>query len=174
MKKEASTAARARIEAPAGDYRAEDAFMQAAIEEARDGIYNGDGGPYGAVVVKDGRIIGRGHHCSPVMHDSTCHGEIVAIRDAEKNLGSHELPGAVLYTTGEPCMMCLMASLYAKIEHIYYGCRVADNSLIGFRDKDFAAVQGCREKMRDYLEELDREACLQLFEEYKGLGEPAY
>ncbi len=125
------------VEVPEASYAAEDPFMQIAIDEARDGIYNGDGGPFGCVIVKDGKIVGQGHNCVLKNNDSTWHGEIGAIRDAEANLGTYDLSGAVLYTTGEPCMMCLTACLWANIDHVFFGCSIEDNSFIGFRDQDF-------------------------------------
>lgn len=90
--------------APAGP---QEAFMQAALEEAYAGIEAGDGGPFGTVIVKDGEIVGRGHNRVVVNQDPTCHGEMEAIRDACRNLGTFDLSGCELYTTAEPCPMCL-------------------------------------------------------------------
>ena len=163
------------VEVPEVSYAAEDQFMQIAIDEARDGIYNGDGGPFGCVIVKDGEIVGQGHNCVLRYNDSTWHGEIGAIRNAEANLETYDLSGAVLYTTGEPCMMCLTACLWANIDHIYYGCTIEDNSIIGFRDQAFDdLLNDSRENLSDYLEEMDRDACLQLFDEYSNLDKTIY
>ena len=90
-------------------------FMELAVKEARRGIINGDGGPFGAVIVKDGVIIASGHNRVLKKDDSTCHGEIDAIRKAEQKLDTHDLSGCQLYTTGEPCPMCLAAILWANI-----------------------------------------------------------
>ena len=87
-------------------------FMEAALQEAYDGIEKNHGGPFGAVVVKDGRIVGRGHNRVLYKKDPTCHGEMEAIRDACKNLETHDLTGCQLYTTAEPCPMCLGGILY--------------------------------------------------------------
>ena len=164
-----------RVEAPEVSYAAENPFMQAAIDEARDGIYNGDGGPFGCVIVKDGKTVGQGHNCVLKNNDSTWHGEIGAIRDAEANLGTYDLSGAVLYTTGEPCMMCLTACLWANIDHVCYGCTIEDNSILGFRDQDFDdLLSDNRENLKDYLEEMDRDACLKLFEEYSNIDKTIY
>lgn len=163
-----------RIRPPKAEYRAKDSFLQMAIEEARKGIYNGDGGPFGCVIVKDGVVVGKGHNCVLKKKDSTCHGEIEAIRDAEKKLNTHDLSGCVVYTTGEPCAMCLTACMWANVKHIYYGCTIKDNSVIGFRDERFDELLGGREKMRDYLNEIDREACLRLFAEYQTLNPTKY
>ena len=170
-----SMAEREAAKTPEASYTAEDPFMQIAIDEARDGIYSGDGGPFGCVIVKDGNIVGQSHNCVLKNNDSTWHGEIGAIRDAEANLRTYDLSGAVLYTTGEPCMMCLTACLWANIDHIYYGCTIEDNSIIGFRDQSFDNLLGDnRENLKDYLEELDREACLKLFDEYNHMDKTIY
>ncbi len=145
---------------------AENPFMQAAIEEALQGIRNLHGGPFGAVVVKNGEIVGRGHNRVIADHDPTCHGEVAAIRNACANLETWDLTGCEIYTTGEPCPMCLYACLWANIEKIYYGCTLADNSLIGFRDQLFEDLTGGRKRLENYLVCIDREACLELFREY--------
>lgn len=149
-------------------------YMKLAIEEAREGIHHGHGGPFGTVIVREGRTLATGHNMVLATHDSTAHGEITAIRKAEKTLGPHDLSGAILYTTGEPCPMCLAACLWANIKTVYYGCTIADNGAIGFRDERFDKLLGGREKLRDYLHEIEREKCLELFEEYKKLHAPNY
>lgn len=149
-------------------------YMNEAIKEAQTGIHNGDGGPFGAVIVRDGEIIGRGHNCVLKEHDSTWHGETSAIRDAERNIGSHDLSGCVIYTTGEPCPMCLGACLWANIEHIYYGCSIEDNERIGFRDRKFDDLTGGRRDLTGYLSEVCRDECLDLFEEYLELDPTRY
>ena len=159
---------------PAAAYRAEDPFMRLAIDEARAGIHNGEGGPFGCVIVKDGAVVGRGHNRVLSKCDSTWHGEIAAIRDAERALGTHDLAGCVLYTTGEPCMMCLAACLWARIAHVYYGCSISDNASLGFRDGELDELLVKRENVMGYLTELDREACLKLFEEYRSTGGMEY
>ena len=141
-------------------------FMLIAINEARKGIENGDGGPFGAVIVKNDEVIGVGHNRVLKNKDATCHGEMEAIRNASKNLNTFDLSGCVLYTTGEPCPMCLAACLWANIEKIYFGCSILDNERIGFRDNKFDNLMGGRLKLKDYLQELDREECLKLFEDY--------
>lgn len=140
--------------------------MRLAIEEAREGIRNGHGGPFGSVIVRDGRIVGRGHNRVLANNDPTCHGEVAAIRDACNNLDTFDLMGCEIYTTGEPCHMCLCACMWANISKIYYGCTIADNDRIGFRDEKFDRIFGGREKLGDYMVECDREECLELFEEY--------
>ena len=140
--------------------------MQMAIDTALEGISKGEGGPFGSVIVRDGEVVGVGHNKVLVDHDSTEHGEIVAIRDAERSLGTHDLTGCELYTTGEPCPMCLAAILWANIDKVYYGCTIRDNAKIGFRDERFDKLFGGRKNFSRLLEQIDREACLQLFDEY--------
>lgn len=152
----------------------ENKFMQIAIQEARKGIIQHQGGPFGCVIVKDGAIVGRGHNQVLMKNDPTCHGEMQAIRRAAKYLGTYDLSGCELYTTGEPCQMCLSACLWANIDKVYYGCTIDDNGRIGFRDEKFDEIFTGREKLTGYLNELDREACLKLFEEYKNIQHKIY
>ncbi len=152
----------------------EDPFMKVAIEEAFDGISQGHGGPFGAVVVRDGKILGKGHNRVLVDHDPTCHGEVSAIRDACKNEGTHDLSGSVIYTTGEPCPMCLFACIWANIEKIYYGCTIEDNALIGFRDEEMSTMILSRDQIKDFEECVDRDACLKLFDVYLAIEHQTY
>lgn len=141
--------------------------MTIAIKEAMKGIHNGDGGPFGTVIVKDNVIIAKGHNKVLLKNDPTCHGEIEAIRSASRKLKSHDLSGCELYTTGEPCPMCFGAILWANISKVYYGCNIVDTESIGFRDKKFYDMS--EEKNGDFIQELDREACLKLYDEYKRI-----
>lgn len=149
-------------------------FMQLAIDEARQGIEHQHGGPFGSVVVKDGKVIGKGHNCVLKNNDPTCHGEVAAIRDACANIGSFDLRGCEIYTTGEPCHMCLCACMWANISKIYYGCTIEDNGEIGFRDDKFDELFGGRDKLTEYMSEMDREACLALFDDYKQMSHETY
>lgn len=149
-------------------------FMQLAIDEARQGIEHQHGGPFGSVVVKDGKVIGKGHNCVLKNNDPTCHGEVAAIRDACANIGSYDLSGCEIYTTGEPCHMCLCACMWANISKIYYGCTIDDNGEIGFRDDKFDELFGGRNKLTEYMSEMDREACLALFDDYKQMSHETY
>ncbi len=153
---------------------AQSEFMEIAIREAREGITNGDGGPFGAAIVKDGVLIASGHNHVLAYNDPTCHGEVDAIRKACKRLGTYDLTGCELYTTGEPCHMCLCACMWANISKIYYGCTIADNGIIGFRDNKFDRIFGGRDKLGDYMTEVDREACLALFGDYKKMNARKY
>lgn len=143
----------------------QEAFMQAALEEAYAGIKAGDGGPFGTVIVKDGEIVGRGHNRVVVNQDPTCHGEMEAIRDACRNLGTFDLSGCELYTTAEPCPMCLGATLWANIPVVYYGCTREDSDGIGFRDEVFYEYLAGENDLLT-VSEFERESCLELFEAY--------
>lgn len=150
-------------------------LMELAIAEARTGIRNGHGGPFGAVVVKHGNVIASGHNHVLANNDSTCHGEIDAIRRAEQKLASYDLDGCELYTTAEPCPMCLAAILWANIKKVYYGCSVEDTEKIGFRDKKFEKLLGKHSKeLEAMLEQRDREICLELFDEYNQMSKTIY
>lgn len=146
-------------------------FMKAAIKEAYKGIEAGHGGPFGAVIVKDGKIIAKGHNHVVSDNDPTCHGEMNAIRKACKKLKTFDLTGCDLYTTGEPCTMCLCASMWANINKVYYACTIEDNGLIGFRDDKFDKIFNGREKLKGYLEEVDRNEGLKLFEAYNNIND---
>ena len=145
------------------------AYMQIAIEEAKDGILKGHGGPFGAVIVKDGEIIVKGHNHVVEYNDPTCHGEIDAIRKACKKLNTFDLSGCELYTSGYPCPMCMCAILWANIEKVYYGCNTTDTEIIGFRDKEFE--ESIPQRKEEMCEELDREECLKLYEMYNKIAD---
>lgn len=138
-------------------------YMKIAIEEARSGIRSGHGGPFGCVIVKNQAVIGRGHNEVVRNNDPTCHGEMMAIRDACRNIGSFDLSGCDLYTTAEPCPMCLGAIRWANIRKCYYGCTISDTARIGFRDQEFYANPA------DQAEELDRSDCMEVFREYQRI-----
>ena len=171
----AAMAAEADAEAVAGAADGpQAAFMQAALEEAYAGIEAGDGGPFGTVIVRDGEIVGRGHNRVVVNQDPTCHGEMEAIRDACKNLGTFDLSGCELYTTAEPCPMCLGATLWANIPVVYYGCTREDSDEIGFRDEVFYEYLAGEADLLT-VSEFERESCLELFETYTQIeGKTAY
>jgi len=156
--------------------KADNKYMQLAIDEALDGIRAGHGGPFGSVIVKDGKVVATAHNEVVLRNDPTCHGEINAIRKAGAALGSFNLEGCELYTTGEPCPMCLFACLWANISKIYYGCTIADNALIGFRDEHFDQLLSadCRSGLNGLLVQIDRPACLELFEEYRRTEHKGY
>ena len=142
-------------------------YMNMAIKEARKGINAGHGGPFGAVIVKDGIVISKGHNTVLKDNDPTCHGEMQAIRKACKKLHTFDLSGCEIYTTGEPCPMCLGAILWANISKVYYGCNIIDTEIIGFRDKKFYSLSD--DEKNEFIKEMDRKRCLKLYEEYKEI-----
>ena len=148
-------------------------FMKIAIHEARKGIRNGHGGPFGAVIVKNGEVIAKGHNQVIKNQDPTCHGEMMAIHAACKKLGTFDLSGCEIYTTGEPCPMCMGAILWANIDKVYYGCNVLDTEKIGFRDNKFYEMNE-PENRKQMVVELDRKACLKVYQEYMTLEHKEY
>jgi guanine deaminase len=117
------------------DHDVEEFFMRRAIELARQGMTAGDGGPFGAVIVRDGAIIGEGWNRVLATNDPTAHGEMVAIRAACRKSKSFSLAGCELYTTGEPCPMCLAAIYWARMDRVYFGFSIQDAADVGFDDR---------------------------------------
>ncbi|MGQ0542577.1 MAG: nucleoside deaminase [Blastocatellia bacterium] len=109
-------------------------FMLRAIELAQNGIDSNMGGPFGCVIAKDGNIVGEGMNQVTSTNDPTAHAEVVAIRNACKNLKSFQLEGCIVYTSCEPCPMCLGAIYWARPERIYIACTRADAAAAGFDD----------------------------------------
>jgi tRNA(Arg) A34 adenosine deaminase TadA len=108
--------------------------MTAAIALAREGMRTNRGGPFGAVVVKERQIVGRGFNQVTSTNDPTAHAEIVAIRDACRSLDTFTLAGCDMYASCEPCPMCLAAIYWARIDRVYYAATCADAAAIGFDD----------------------------------------
>lgn len=139
-----------------------------AIEEAKIGIRNHDGGPFGAVIINDeGEVISCAHNEVLKTKDPTAHAEIVAIRKACQQLNTANLSGHTIYSTCEPCPMCLSAIIWANIETVYYGSSRLDASQKGFKDK----------KIYDYLdnknsilkrEKIESKECQELMTSYDG------
>ena len=109
-------------------------FMKQAIALATENVTSGRGGPFGAVIVKDGKVIATGANCVTANNDPTAHAEITAIRAACAALGSFSLEGCELYTSCEPCPMCMAASYWARCKAVFYGCVAADAAKAGFDD----------------------------------------
>jgi guanine deaminase len=109
-------------------------FMMDAIALSRYGMETNEGGPFGCIVTKDNTIIGRGNNQVIITNDPTAHAEIIAIRDACKNIGSFQLDGCEIYTSCEPCPMCLGAIYWARPGAIYYANTRDDAAVIGFDD----------------------------------------
>jgi tRNA(Arg) A34 adenosine deaminase TadA len=109
-------------------------FMKEAIQLANRNVRETKGGPFGAIVVKDGEIVGKGFNTVTETNDPTAHAEINAIRDACKNLGTFELDGCIIYSSCEPCPMCLGAIYWARPAKLYYGGSKEDAARAGFAD----------------------------------------
>lgn len=142
-------------------------FMEKANDLAEKNLKTNAGGPFGACIVKDDKIIGKGNNTVLKDNDPTAHAEINAIRDACKKLNTYDLSGCTIYTTCYPCPMCLSAIIWANIDKVYYGNTKEDAEDIGFRD-DF---------IYDYLKNMDndvlklkcidREKTIKIFNQYK-------
>ena len=146
-------------------------YMEIAKELAEDNLKTNAGGPFGACIVKDGIVVGKGSNQVLKSNDPTAHAEIEAIRDACKNLNTHDLSGCVLYTSCYPCPMCFSASVWANIDKIYYGNTKEDAANIGFRDdyiyKGIEYLQD-DDDTNDILdlECIDRDETIKAFEEF--------
>lgn len=141
--------------------------MKIAKELADSNLKTDEGAPFGACIVKDGEIIGKGSNEIIRNNDPTAHAEIVAIRDACNNIGAYDLSGCELYTSCYPCPMCISAIIWANITKVYYGNTSEDASNIGFKDKfiyDF--IDGENEKLLQ-LECMDRDQTIKTFEEFE-------
>ena len=147
-------------------------FMDVAIDLSDDNFDKKYGGPFGACVVKDGKIIGKGINQVIKNCDPTAHAEIIAIRNACKNIGTHDLSDCELYTSCYPCPMCLSAIIWANIKKVYYGNTKEDAADIGFRD-DF--IYNYLDKLSDdkmdkkvlNLKSMNREEAIEVFDRYK-------
>ncbi len=143
-------------------------YLNEAIKEANIGLENNLGGPFGAVIVKDNTIIGRG--CNKVLkdHDPTAHAEISAIRDACNYLGTHDLTDCVIYTTSEPCPMCLSAIMWANIKTIYFGTDRKEVEAIGFKDN---FIYNYLKNPDDSLKiiHIENEECKTLLKQYNNI-----
>lgn len=143
-------------------------FMNMAKQNAERGIKEKEGGPFGAVIVdKDEKIIANGNNQVLKQNDPTANAEMVAIRNACKKLEKYDLSGYTLYTSCEPCPMCLSAIIWSNIKEVYYGCTKKDAGEIGFRDDAiYDYLKGENNDLIN-LEEMDREECIKTFKEYK-------
>ena len=144
-------------------------YMKIAKELADNNLITNNGGPFGACVVKDGKIIGKGYNNVLTSNDPTAHAEVMAIREACKNINSYDLSGCELYTTCYPCPMCLSAIIWANINKVYYGNTKEDASMIGFRDDfiyDFIKNNNSDSNVLE-LKNIDRDETIKTFNNYK-------
>lgn len=144
-------------------------FLETAIELSAKNIKNNLGGPFGAVVVKDGKIIGQGGNRVTSLNDPTAHAEIMAIRNACKNIGSFSLNGAKIYTSCELCPMCLAAIYWARISKIYYSNTRKDAAEIGFDDSYIYDQISILSEFRDIkMEKIESEQAKAVFNNWKN------
>ena len=146
-------------------------YMKIAKELSEENLITNVGGPFGACVVQNGKIIGKGSNHVLSNNDPTAHAEIMAIRDACKNINSYDLSGCELYTSCYPCPMCLSAIIWSNIKKVYYGNTKEDAANIGFRD-DF--IYNFIKKLTDNsndssilkLESIDRKETIKSFKKF--------
>src|ERR1044072_5482300 len=147
-------------------------FMQIAVDLSRKGMQNGDGGPFGAIVVKGEEGVGKGWNQVLLLNDPTAHAEVVAIRDACKQLGTFQLHDCEIYTSCEPCPMCLGAIYWARPQRVYFANTKDDAAAIDFDDsfiyKEIAVPHS--DKKIPFISFPDADA-LQVFREGKEKGD---
>lgn len=146
--------------------------MQMAVDLSRKGMQNGDGGPFGSIVVKGEEVVGRGWNQVLLLNDPTAHAEVVAIRDACKQLGTFQLHDCEIYTSCEPCPMCLGAIYWARPQRVYFANTKDDAAAIDFDDsfiyKEIAVPHS--DKKIPFISFPDADA-LQVFREWKEKGD---
>lgn len=148
-------------------------WMREAIAAARDAIAAGQS-PYGACVVRDGRLIARAHNSVCRDHDPSAHAEINAMRAAGRALGTYDLAGCTVYTTCEPCLMCFTCCHWAHVARIVYGTSVADSAALGFGELPYDASQLLQTSARpmSVTGGILRDECLDLFRIWQTSGVP--
>lgn len=150
-------------------------YMELAKKMAENGIKANEGGPFGAVVVdKKGNIIATGNNQVLKNNDPTAHAEVMAIRNACTKLNTYDLSNYTLYTSCEPCPMCLSAIIWSNIKEIYYACTRDDAAHIGFRDNlIYEYLKGNQQDLIQ-LKQIDRQACIETFQKYQQENKTIY
>jgi len=144
-------------------------FMREAIKLSLDNMRAGNGGPFGAVIVKEGKIIARGFNKVTSTNDPTAHAEVVAIREACKALGSFQLDGCEIYTSCEPCPMCLGAIYWARPDKMYFANTKVDAANIGFDDQFiYEEIELDVDKRKLPTEQLLQEEAIEAFKEWQS------
>ncbi len=147
----------------------ENIFMSEAVKLARKGMNNNEGGPFGAVVVKNGEIIARGNNKVASTNDPTAHAEIIAIREACKKLKSFQLEGCEIYTSCEPCPMCMGAIYWARPKIVYYACDKQDAAEVNFDDQFiYDEIETSPEMRKIPFIQLDKKDAKKVFEEWNA------
>ncbi|MDD5162665.1 MAG: nucleoside deaminase [Candidatus ainarchaeum sp.] len=143
-------------------------FMKLALKEAYAGMRSGNGGPFGAVIVRKGKVIAKAHNKVFSTGDPTAHAEIVAIRKASAKLKRLDLSYCEIYSSCEPCPMCYSAARWAKIKKIFFGCISSDAEKIGFGDNGIYNELRGKSKKKIIEKQIFRKECLAVFEEWKN------
>jgi tRNA(Arg) A34 adenosine deaminase TadA len=147
----------------------EEKFMHEAIALSLKGINENEGGPFGCIIVKDDKIVGKGNNKVTSTNDPTAHAEVVAIRDACSNLGTYQLEGCEVYTSCEPCPMCLGAIYWARPKVIYYANHRQDAAEIGFDDSMIYDEMSAKiEERKIPIIAIGREHALKVFNDWKS------
>ena len=142
-------------------------FMSLAVKEARAGMRKNQGGPFGAVVVRNGRVVARAHNEVLKLNDPTAHAEVLAIRMAAKKLKRFDLGDCEIYSTCEPCPMCLAAIHWAKMKKVFFGCGRNDAAAMGFDDREMYDLFRHPAHENVELVRLPGEACAPLLSEWR-------
>jgi guanine deaminase len=141
-------------------------LMKKAVAQAFLGMRKNHGGPFGAVIARNGEVIASGHNMVIKKHDPTAHAEVVAIRRAARKLGRFDLSDCEIYSTCEPCPMCLAAIYWSNISQVFYGCTSKDAERIGFRDRRLYDLIKKRKSPALKKIKLGRSECLKPFREW--------
>ena len=150
-------------------------YFKLAINRAKKTYRNNEGGPFGAVITdKEGNVITIASNQVLKKHDPTAHAEVEAIRRACRKLKTHDLTNCIIYTTCEPCPMCLSAIIWSNIKEVYYGANKLDAADIGFRDYYIYKYLDSKDTNVLKMINTDREYCLEIFKEYKQLSKEIY
>jgi guanine deaminase len=144
-------------------------WMKIAINDALKGIHNNEGGPFGAVIVKQGTLISTAHNEVLKTKDPSAHAEIIAIRKATTQLNSPHLNDCELYTTCEPCPMCWGSIYWARLSTIYYGCTHHDAGKLGFIDNHMHTVFNIQHPKTHHIIQIDHKECLQVFKQWETM-----
>ena len=149
---------------------ADAALMRLALESAAEGVRLGHGGPFGACVARDGKVVAAAHNTVIRDHDPTAHAEVNAVREACRALGTHDLSDCVMVCTVEPCPMCLGAIAWSRIPRVVFGASRHAAAAAGFDDARFHSGDGLPPLASGLLEK----ECEALFGEWKRLARPLY
>ena len=152
-----------------------DNYLEQAINEAKSGMKKGDGGPFGAVIVMNGKVIAKAHNTVLKDNDPTAHAEINAIRKASKKIKNFDLSKCEIYTTCEPCPMCYSAIYWARIKKVTFGATRADAKAAGFDDaKIYNILKGKQKNNQFKTKQLNKAQCKKPFEEWNKNNKQQY